>query len=715
MENKIRELLEKMTVEEKIGQLNQVGVSLAGTFDLDADELMNMVFDGKMTKEELMGLLSSGERDYHEEELRQGKVGSYIGALGVEKFQELQRIAVEETRLGIPILVCNDVIHGFRTVVPIPLGESCSWDEDLWERTARMSAREATAAGIKLTFAPMVDVSKDARWGRIAESAGEDVLINGRFGAAKVRGFQTEDPSDPEAMAACIKHFGAYGAVEGGRDYGRVDMSQQRLFEEYLPSYKACVDAGALSLMPAFNDINGEPCSANDWLLTEVLRKQWGFKGATISDSNAVAELVAHGKAEDRKEAAKLALEAGMDMDMSSGCFLENLGELAQKDNLDMEALDRAVEDVLRLKLALGLFDDPYQTSPERYESAILTEDSRRLAREAARKSMVLLKNEGVLPLKKSQKIGIVGKLAASREDMPGTWALDADVASCVTLVDACSQRGISFRYFESGEEAVSSECEIVVAAVGETRLENGEAASKSCIDLSEEDRKLIRALKDGGKKVIAALFCGRPMAVGELKEAADALLVCWHPGTEGGNALADLLFGIVSPSGKLTATFPENAGQCPLYYDHINTGRPAGRGKFTSKYIDSSVDPVYPFGYGLSYTTFTYSHLQVTVQSEAVSVSVKVRNEGERAADEIVQCYFRDPVAKRVRPVRKLTDFARISLIPGEEKTVQFTLPKKTFGYYDRDMHFVTDPGKIELMVGGNPLELLREEIEII
>lgn len=711
-ENRINELMSRMTLEEKIGQLQQCGPSLVGSFDVDVEELMNMVFDGRMTKEELMALLASSKRDFHEDDLRAGRIGSYMGVTHAETALRLQKIAVEESRLGIPLLFACDVIHGFKTVTPIPLAESCAWDKVLWEKTARMAAEEATSAGIQMTFAPMVDVSKDARWGRIAESAGEDALVNGAYGTAKVRGFQTDDPSRPDALSACVKHFAAYGAAEAGRDYNRVDMSRLRLYEEYLPSYEACVKAGALAVMPAFNDINGEPCSSNRWLLTEVLRNQWGFHGMTVSDSNAVDELVNHGNVFDRADAAKQALEAGMDMDMASGCFIENLKVLAESGKLDVDALNRAVADVLRVKFTLGLFDDPYQTTTEREAAALMSGEKRTVAREAAQKSIVLLKNNGVLPLKAGTNLGIMGSLADNRDEMLGTWAVDANSQTCVSIVDACKAQGILYTYFKTAADACASDCDVILAAVGEKKTESGEAASKVSIDLSAEDMEILKTLHDAGKTVVTVLFNGRPLAISWLKENVPAIVEAWHPGTEAGSAILDILFGRVNPSAKLTTTFPASAGQCPMYYDHINTGRPGGKSKFTSKYIDAPIEPVYPFGYGLSYTTFTYSGLAAKQQEKGVAVSVTVANTGDRAGDEIVQCYFRDPVARRVRPVQKLADFARISLEAGEQKEVSFFLPYETFGYYDQSMSYVVDDGEIIIMVGGSSVDTIHTNL---
>ena len=716
-ESHIFALLSKMTLEEKIGQLQQCGPSLVGAFDVSFDELLNMMFDGRISKEEFDRLMGTAEQDFHEEDLRAGKIGSYNGIGDSATANRLQKIAVEETRLGIPLLFGYDVIHGFRTVTPIPLAESCAWEPALWEKTGRVAAEEATAAGVHLTFAPMVDVAKDARWGRISEGAGEDVLLNSAYGAAKVRGFQRDDLSKPDAMAACVKHFAAYGAGEAGRDYNRVDMSMQRLWEEYLPPYKACIDSGARAVMPAFNDINGVPCTANPWLLRDILREKWGFDGLVISDSNAIAECVDHGLAEDKRDAAKQAILAGMEMDMSSNSYAEYLKNLVESTEVLERVLDEAAADVLRIKFELGLFDNPYQTSEERERGAMLTEGSRAIAREAAVKSMVLLKNENkILPLKADARIGIFGALAADKGQMTGAWAIGARQEDCVSIVEACGARGISYQYSEDGKDLlkIAASSDVLVAAIGEQKEESGEAASRADITLGGEDLALVRDLLATGKPVAVVLFNGRPLAIPELAEHVPAILEAWHPGVEAGPAILDVLFGDVNPSGKLTATFPAASGQCPMYYAHINTGRPGGKSKFTSKYLDAPVEPVYPFGYGLSYTTFAYDNLAAEQTGEAVHVSVSVTNTGSRDGDEIVQCYVQDVAAKRVRPVRQLKGFEKVSLRAGETKTVDFVIPFAELSYYDWNMEEVPCEGTLKVYVGGDSRAELTQEIRI-
>lgn len=714
-EAKIEELLSRMTLEEKIGQLQQCGPSLVGAFDVEFEELINMVYDGRISKEKFQELMNSAKQDFHEEDLRAGKIGSYNGITDAKIINRLQKIAVEESRMGIPLLFGYDVVHGYRTVTPIPLGESCAWNPTLWEETARMSAIEAASGGIHMTFAPMVDVSKDARWGRISEGAGEDSLLNAVYGAAKVRGFQGNDLKEADTLAACVKHFAGYGAVEAGRDYNRVDMSMQRFYEEYLEPYRVCVEAGVSAVMPAFNDMNGVPCTVNEWLLQTVLRKEWKFDGMTISDANAIAECVEHGIVKERAEAAARALHAGVDMDMTSNCYQENLVALIRSGKVPENELDCAVANILRTKMKLGLFERPYRTDEEKEKCTILKTEFREIALHAAEESIVLLKNDGVLPLQKEVHIGIVGELAGLRAEMTGTWAIKANGEDCISILDACKAQGRTYVAYneeevmsESDLERLFAECDVILAAVGERKNQSGEAASRTQIDLPDMQKETLKKLSKLDKPVIAVLFNGRPLAIGELKEQADAILEAWHPGIEAGSAILNILYGKINPSGKLTTTFPYTSGQCPIYYDHINTGRPAGKSKFTSKYLDAPSEPVYPFGYGLSYTTYQYSDLKVIEEADGLKVTVVVKNTGDREGMEIVQCYFHDPAAQRVRPVKKLLDFEKIKLAAGEEKAVWFIIPKEKLGYYDMQMNFLMEAGEYEFYVGGNSQECL-------
>ncbi len=735
IEEKVQDLLSRMTLEEKIGQTRQCGPSLVGAFGMSFEEALNMMMDGKLSKAEFDKMLESAEMDLKEDDIRAGRIGSFNGVTGAERVHHIQQIAVEESRLGIPLLIGCDVIHGHRTITPIPLAESGAFEPSLWERTARMSAKEAAADGIKWTFAPMVDVSKDARWGRISEGAGEDVLMNSCYGEAKVRGYQTQDPSAPDAIAACVKHFAAYGGAEGGRDYNRVELSEQRLREDYLPSYEAAVKAGALTVMPAFNTISGVPCSCNSYLLTAILRGEWGFEGMTISDANAIAELVAHGAAADRKDAARLAMNAGMDMDMTSECYIEEMKELIESGAVSMAALDRAVSDVLRVKFELGLFENPYYMDEQDPETAFLKPEYRAIAREAADKSIVLLKNDPfgdrdaaapVLPLSRDLHLGICGKLASQRDEMPGTWAVSAKGNDCVSIVDACEAQKVNYTYLETASadeiSAHAAECDVFVAVIGEPREWSGEASSRSDLKISADQLDMVRRLLDIGKPVVTVLFNGRPIELTFLKENVPAIVEAWHLGVEAGNAVLDILFGDVNPSAKLTASFPYNAGTCPCYYDHPNTGRPGGRAKFTSKYFDAPLEPVYTFGHGLSYTTYEYSDLTAEVcpgnvpgdAAPGIDVQITVKNTGSRAGDEVVLCFFRDPVAERVRPVRKLAGFEKVSLEPGQSKTVRFHITRRQLGYFNSRMNFVVDPGEIDIYAGGSLESCLEASVQI-
>ena len=722
-EDRIKNLLSQMTIEEKVGQLQQCGPSLVGAFEVSFEELLDMMFDGRISQEEFGRLMSTATQDFHEYDLRAGKIGSYNGIKDAATANRLQKIAVEESRLGIPLIYGYDVIHGYRTVTPIPLAEACAWEPKLWERTGRMAAIEATAGGVHMTFAPMVDVAKDARWGRVSEGAGEDAYLSGLYGAAKVKGFQGDDLTKVDAMAACVKHFAGYGAGEAGRDYNRVDMSIQRFYEEYLPPYKACIDAGARAVMPAFNDLWGVPCSVNRWLLNDVLRGDWGFDGMTVSDANAIAECVNHGIAADKADAATQALEAGMDMDMTSNAYSECMVDLVKSGKVSESVLDKAVSNILRVKFELGLFENPYQTSDARETEAMLTEENRALARETAEKSMVLLKNENILPLERGIKIGIVGELAANRGEMTGAWAIGANGEDCVSIVDACEAQNVAYEYitgFKDGKvdeeaiKAMAERCFVIIAAVGEHKDQSGEAASRSDITLPWGQEELLKALLATGKPVAAVIFNGRPLAMPWTAENIPAILEAWHPGVEAGNAILNILFGDVNPSAKLTTTFPYASGQCPMYYGHINTGRPGGKGKFTSKYLDTPLAPVYPFGYGLSYTTYEYSDLEVFVGENCVKVMLTVKNTGSRNGDEIVQCYIRDLVGKRVRPVKQLVDFEKIHLVSGESKTVEFNIPFEKLGYYDMQMNYVIEDGEFDIFVGKNSSDCLSKRVFI-
>lgn len=706
-EQRIEALLAQMTLDEKLGQLNHVCPSQYGAFDIPESELIEQLRQGLITAEELEKQRLA-QTDCHEDVIRAGHVGLYANA-GREETRRLQKIAVEESRLGIPLLFGRDVIHGYRTITPIPLGESCSFDAELWEQTARMAAKEAAYDGINLTYSPMVDVSKDARWGRIAESAGEDTLLNAHYGAAKVRGYQTDDPSAEDAIAACAKHFCAYGFAEGGRDYDRVEISEQRLREEVLPPFRACVKENLLSLMPSFNDINGVPSSVNPWLLRDILRQEWGFTGLTVSDANAVPECIAHGVCADRYDAAKQALAAGIDVDMSDGCFFDNLKSAVESGEIDISVVDDAVRNVLRVKFALGLFENPYgviEDDPQPF----LKPEYRQLARRCAQESIVLLKNNGVLPLKKDTKLAVLGQLADAREEMSGTWALDSRDEDFVSLVDGLENRGANAHFHKHVAQVIQED--VILLALGERKTESGEAASKSSLKLPAEQIALLHQAAATGKKVVVVLFNGRPLALGELRGCADAIVEAWHPGVEAGNAVCDVLFGDYNPSGKLTASFPNESGSCPCNYDHNSSGRPASAFQCTCKYQDSPIQTAYPFGWGLSYTSFAYSDLAAQVSQDGIDVAVTLTNTGDREGTEVVQCYFHDVVAKRTRPVKRLADYRRLTLAAGESRRVELHIAREQLGYYDARMNYLIEPGEFEVMVGGNSRDVLKTSV---
>lgn len=720
---KIKSILSEMTLEEKIGQLQQLGPSLVGAFEVSFSELLDMMFDGRISQEEFHKLMSSAKEDLREDHVRAGKLGSFNGIYGAEKINYLQKIALEESRLGIPLLFGADIIHGMRAVYPIPLAESCAFDEKLWEETAEMAAKEASAVGIHWTFAPMIDVARDARWGRISEGAGEDTYLNSVFARAKVKGFQGNNPAEEDRLLSCAKHFIAYGAAESGRDYNTTDMSPQKLHEVYLPPFKAAIDAGLASIMPSFNDVNGVPVTVNKYLLQDVLKEECGFDGLLVSDANAIAECVNHGFAEDKKEAAKLAIEAGITVDMSSESYISNLKELVNEGKLEESFIDNAVYKVLKLKMEKGLFENPYQTNKEREESTVLKPEFRQKCKEAALKSMVLLKNEGVLPLSKDKKIGLVGNLAENKGQMLGAWAISGQGEDCISVLEGMKANFDSVVYEACIKDnkvdiddvtKIADQCEIIVAVVGETKEMSGEAASRADISLPQEQEELLKALYKTGKPVVAVLVNGRPLAISWVSEHIPAILEAWHGGIETGNAVAEILLGLYNPSGKLSVTFPQSTGACPCYYNHPSTGRPGGKSKFTSKYLDIPLEPVYSFGYGLSYTNYEYSNLQAEISENQLKASVVVSNTGEMAGEETVQLYIQDVVAKRVRPVRELKGFKKVVLEKGESKTVDFVLPVSELGYYDNNMNYIIEEGKFRIYVGGSLKETLEIEVNL-
>ena len=720
MKTFIDALMKKMTLTEKIGQLN-----LPGSGDIVTGQAGNSDI-GKKIKE--------------------GKVGGLFNIKSVAKIKAVQKVAVEQSRLKIPMIFGMDVIHGYETVFPIPLALSCSWDMKAIERSAQIAAMEASADGICWTFSPMVDIARDPRWGRIAEGNGEDAYLGSQIAKAMVKGYQG-DLSKNNNILACVKHYALYGAAEGGRDYNSTDMSYPRMFNEYLPPYKAAVDAGCGSVMSSFNDVNGIPATANKFLLTDVLRKQWGFKGFVVTDYTGINELEAHGLG-NLQTVSSLALKAGVNMDMVGEGFLTTLEKSLKEGKVMQTDIDNACRLILEAKYKLGLFDNPYKYCDEtRAKTEVFTDASRNEARKIAADCFVLLKNQNnILPLKKTGTIAVVGPLANARENMPGTWAVAARFDKAITLIDglkaavgdkaklvfangsnldgdaAFEERAGMFgkdfkRDKRPAEEIIkeaidiSKDADVIVAALGESAEMAGECSSRSNIDIPEIQKDLLKALVKTGKPVVLVLFTGRPLTIKWESENVPAILNVWFGGSEAGYAIADVLFGDVNPSGKLTTTWPQNIGQVPIYYSHKNTGRPLGEGKwfekFRSNYLDVSNDPVYPFGYGLSYTNFSYSDIKLSSNSlksnQTLTASVTVTNTGKTDGKEVVQLYIHDVVGTNSRPVKELKGFEKIALKAGESKTVSFNITVNDLKYYHTDISYDWEAGEFEIMIGGN------------
>lgn len=717
----ILKLMSKMTLEEKIGQLN-----LPGAGDIVTGQASNSDI-GK--------------------NIAEGRVGGLFNVKSARKIRELQRIAIEKSRLKIPLIFGMDVIHGYQTEFPIPLALSCSWDMNLIQRTARIAATEASADGICWTFSPMVDIARDPRWGRIAEGAGEDPYLGSQVARAMVKGYQGDDLSKNNTIMACVKHFALYGAAEAGRDYNTTDMSRVRMYNEYLPPYKAAIEAGAGSVMSSFNEIDGIPASGNKWLLTDLLRKQWGFKGFVVTDYTAINEMTAHGIG-DIQQVSTLALHAGVDMDMVGEGFLNTLAKSLKEGKISIGEINNACRLVLEAKYKLGLFDDPYKYCDEkRATTDILTEYNIQTAREAAEQSFVLLKNDHhLLPLKRTGTIAVVGPMANSKENMMGTWSVAADYSKPISMLECLKNaagKNVHFVYakganfsedstFEARvsvfgkpsnrdsrpahvliDEAVAaaSKSDIIIAAVGETAEMSGESSSRSDIDLPQSQKDLLKALVKTGKPVIMVLFTGRPLAIKWEQENVPSILNVWFGGIQAGNAIADVIFGDVDPSGKLSTTWPQTLGQVPIYYNHKNTGRPLGEGKwfekFRSNYLDISNEPLYPFGFGLSYTNFKYSDFTLSNKSlkgsQTLTVSVKVTNTGEIEGKEVVQLYIRDVVGSITRPVKELKGFQKIDLKAGETQQVTFKITTEDLKFYNSELKYDWEAGDFTIMVGGN------------
>jgi beta-glucosidase len=714
IEERIESILEKMTIEEKFGQLNQ----LTALGEWNAEKTSSSI-----TKEQA-------------ELVRKGLVGSFLNVVGAQSTREIQRIAVEESRMKIPLIFGYDVIHGLRTIFPMPLAESCTWDPDLLQRSARVAAIESSAAGIHWTFAPMVDIARDPRWGRIMEGSGEDPYLGSLIGAARVKGFQGANLHEKDSILACAKHYAAYGGAEAGRDYNTVDISERTLHEIFLPPFQATVKAGVGSFMTSFNEIGGIPSTANKILLTTILRKNWGFNGFVVSDYTAVAELQQHGIAGSRVEAGILALNAGTDMDMVSEIYLKDLPQALQDNKISTQTVDEAVRRILRAKFQLGLFDDPYRNSdPEREKRFILHPDHRKLAREVAQQSIVLLRNErSLLPIKKNtQTIAVIGPLADNKDELLGGWAAIGKPEDGISVLDSIKKKVSAQTKVEyakgcelEGEcgstlmeaEQLAARADVAIVVVGEAAAMSAEAASRSNIDLPGKQEELLRAIHKTGKPFVVVLMNGRPLTIPWISENAPAILETWFLGVEAGNAIADVLFGDVNPSGKLTVSFPRNVGQIPIYYNHKNTGRPPGEEKYTSKYLDVPVTPLYPFGFGLSYTTFEYANLQINPKQisgdQEVTITVEVRNAGKREGRETVQLYLHDRVASVTRPVKELKAFQKIKLAAGNKTTVTFKVTPDQLAFYNLEMKRVIEPGMFGVFVGGNSEDVLKGEFEL-
>lgn len=731
MDQFIDNLMGKMTLQEKIGQLN---LPVSGE-----------IVTGQAKSSDVAG------------KIRKGQVGGLFNVKGVENIREVQKIAVEQSRLKIPLLFGMDVIHGYETVFPIPLALSCSWDMEAIKESARIAAKESSADGICWTFSPMVDICRDPRWGRMAEGGGEDPYLGSEISAAMVKGYQGDDLTDKNTIMACVKHFALYGAPEAGRDYNTVDMSHLSMFNNYFPPYKAAIDAGVGSVMTSFNVVDGIPATGNKWLMTDVLRDRWGFDGFVVTDYTAISEMIAHGMG-DLQQVSAMSLSAGTDMDMVADGFLTTLEKSLKEGKVTMAEIDKACRRILEAKYKLGLFDDPYKyCDASRVKKDIFTAENRTVARKIATETFVLLKNENnLLPLQRKGKIALVGPLANTKANMPGTWSVAAASDKYNSLYESMKQSlagkaevlyakgsnlmydaqreaeatmfGREMRDPRSAQElldealSVASQADVIVAAVGESSEMSGESSSRTNLEMPDAQRDLLTALKKTGKPIVLVYFAGRSTVMTWEQENFPAILNVWFGGSEAADAICDVVFGDVSPSGKLTTTFPKNVGQIPLYYNHLNTGRPLEAGKwfskFRSNYLDIDNDPLYPFGYGLSYTTFRYGDLQLSNNSMnergKITASVTVTNTGNYDADEIVQMYIRDMVGSVARPVKELKGFERIHLKKGESRTVSFDITAKQLKFYNSALNWVCEPGEFEVMVGGNSRDVQTKKFSL-
>ena len=708
---KVDSVLKLMTLDEKIGQM----VLYTSDWDVTGPTLKSDYID----------------------DIRSGKCGNIFNAHTVEYVRKLQKIAVEESRLGIPLLFGYDVIHGHKTIFPISLGESASWDLQAIEKSARIAATEAGASGLNWTFAPMVDISVEPRWGRVSEGAGEDPFLGSQIAAARVRGFQGNDLADTTTVLACVKHFAAYGAPLAGRDYNTVDMSQRVFLDVYLPPYKAAIDAGALSVMSSFNEFDGVPATGNKYLLTDILRNQLGFKGFVVSDYTSVNEMVHHGIVANEEEAALLAIKAGLDMDMQGEVYAKYLKGLIEKGLVDEKTIDQSVRRILKVKFKLGLFDDPYRYCNEaREKRTIYAPEHLEAAFDVAKRSMVLLKNDNnVLPLKKGEKIAVIGELAASKRDLLGSWKAAGDWNFMKSVLDelkeyngeknvlyaeGCKKMGDDRTGFAQAI-ATARRADKIVMVIGEDAEWTGEAASRSNINVPGVQTELLEQLKLLNKPLVVVLMNGRPLVLTKENKLADAILEAWFPGTMGGKAITYVLYGEYNPSGKLTMTFPQNLGQVPIFYYEKNTGRPIylSNDKYKSKYLDCPNDPLFPFGFGLSYTTFEYSDITLSTkelqQNGSIKATVTVTNTGKTDGEEVVQCYIRDMVGSVTRPVKELKGFEKIFLKAGESKEVSFTITPDLLAFHRLDMTYGTEPGDFKLFIGGNSRDVKETSFKLI
>ena len=727
----INGLMKKMNLEEKIGQLN---LPSAGDITTGQAKSSNIA-----------------------QKIREGKVGGLFNVKSVAKIKEIQRVAVEESRLKIPLMFGMDVIHGYETVFPIPLGLSCTWDLQAIELSARIAAIEASADGINWTFSPMVDIARDPRWGRIAEGSGEDPYLGAQIAKAMVKGYQGDFSGNSNIMA-CVKHFALYGAAEAGRDYNTTDMSRVKMFNEYFPPYKAAVDAGVGTVMASFNEVDGIPATANKYLMTDVLRKLWGFKGFVVTDYTGINEMIDHGMG-NLQHVSALALKAGIDMDMVGEGFLTTLAQSLKEGKITLAQIDNACRLILEAKYILGLFDNPYKyCNEQRAKTEIYTASHRKVAREIAAQSFVLLKNQDdLLPLKKGGTLAVIGPLADNKKNMPGTWSVAANFDNAISVLTGIKEvagaeakvlyakgsfldddsllekRAGMFGkdFFRDGKTkqqlldealAVAAQADVIIAAVGESAEMSGESSSRTNIDIPQAQKDLLGALLKTGKPVIMVLFAGRPLTIKWESENVPVILNVWFGGSEAGYAIADVLFGDVNPSGKLTSTFPQNIGQVPIYYAHKNTGRPLPQGKwfekFRSNYLDVSNDPLYPFGYGLSYTQFTYSDIKLSsskmAKNGSIIASVTVTNTGMIEGKEVVQLYLRDMVGSITRPVKELKGFQKINLKPGETKELNFNITEEELKFYNSDLQYVSEPGDFKVFIGSNSRDVKENGFEL-